>query len=256
MWLNIISKSVTFLNVIIGKLGIKTRILNPWSHQKGNASAFRINHLLSKFQNPSYLEIGIYSGFTFELIHARKKIAVDPVPRCCSLFDSNSKILKYYSDDFFLNLDPMTLFNGVFIDGLHEFRQVYRDIENSLAHLHSEGFILVDDVWPVSKIASTSILDMTNAERTLMESNVFSWQGDVYKAIELLYRSQSELEIRILNSLSHCQALIQWKKNSSMRIARVTESDFKLLSLEFEKKFDFKDYPRNWKFVEEQVALA
>jgi len=58
----------------------------------------------------------------------------------------------------------------IFIDGLHEYSQVKKDIENSLNHLQPNGFIIMHDCSPVSY----------NAQ--LPDRRTIAWNGDVWKA--------------------------------------------------------------------------
>ena len=72
------------------------------------------------------------------------------------------------SDKFFLNNDKK--FDCIFIDGLHHYEQVIKDIENSINILSNDGIILMHDCLPVS-------LGAQSIPRTEM-----NWNGDVWKA--------------------------------------------------------------------------
>ena len=73
------------------------------------------------------------------------------------------------SDEFFSgNKDK---FDCIFIDGLHHYNQVLKDIDNSLNVLNSNGIILMHDCLPQS-------LNAQSVPRTEA-----TWNGDVWKAL-------------------------------------------------------------------------
>lgn len=152
-----------------------------------------INKLIEENNYKSYLEIGYYKGWSFDRVNAQFKMAVDPNP--CkmpymkgwmshpelgysyeegeySLLHRDRPrevIVKSTSDDFFSKLPEDTLFDIIFIDGLHEHTQVDRDISNALRHLSKEGRIVLHDTNPPTYLHTTRGLDGC-------------WTGDVYIA--------------------------------------------------------------------------
>ncbi len=125
------------------------------------SNRFDIINKIIKYKNyNSYLEIGCQSDVNFEKILAPNKIGVDPM-------DGGTH--RMTSDDFFK--DNQKRFDIIFIDGLHEYRQVLRDIKNSIKYLNEDGVILIHDCLP-SKIWHQTI-PQTHS----------SWNGDVWKAI-------------------------------------------------------------------------
>ena len=89
------------------------------------------------------------------------KIGVDPV---------SGGNYRGKSDDFFSNNKKK--FDLIFIDGLHEYQQVRKDILNSIKCLKEGGFILVHDCLPRS-ISAQAVPRFRNI-----------WTGDVWKAID------------------------------------------------------------------------
>ena len=76
---------------------------------------------------------------------------------------------KMTSDYFFsINKDN---FDIIFIDGLHEYSQVMKDIKNSLKFLNKEGIILLHDCLP--RTIWNQITPRLNSD----------WNGDVWKSI-------------------------------------------------------------------------
>ena len=108
----------------------------------------------------SYLEIGCDRNQSFSNIKIEKRIGVDPV---------EGGTHKMTSDHFFsINKDN---FDIIFIDGLHEYTQVMKDIKNSLKVLNKEGIILLHDCLP--RTIWNQITPRLNSD----------WNGDVWKSI-------------------------------------------------------------------------
>ena len=129
-----------------------------WSKINFNRIAL-VNLLLNKFPNPTYLEIGCAENALFDSVPVLNKIGVDPV--------SGGNIRKT-SDEFFL--ENQQSFDVIFIDGLHTYEQVRKDVINALAHLTPNGFLVLHDMLP----------------RTWIEHHTppikdGPWAGDVWK---------------------------------------------------------------------------
>ncbi len=119
-----------------------------------------INKIISKRNYTSYLEIGCFKNETFNKINIKKKIGVDPV---------SGGNLRMTSDHFFK--ENKEKFDLIFIDGLHVYEQVIKDIFNSINVLKENGIILVHDCLPRKLWYQTP---------TRMSD---TWNGDVWKAI-------------------------------------------------------------------------
>ena len=141
-----------------------------------------INQLIKQNGYESYLEIGVRNPSDhFDKIKARHKIGVDSVPR-------RNDIVKCTSDEYFGSLSPEAKFDLVFIDGLHHYEQVLRDIENSLKHLSEEGVIVCHDMLPESE------------EQQIVPQRVESWTGDCWKAWAWLRMTRADLEMCVINT--------------------------------------------------------
>ncbi|MDB4613465.1 class I SAM-dependent methyltransferase [Candidatus Pelagibacter sp.] len=119
-----------------------------------------INKIIIKRNYTSYLEIGCFKDETFNQINIKKKIGVDP---------TSGGNLRMTSDQFFK--DNKEKFDLIFIDGLHVYEQVIKDILNSIKVLKENGIILVHDCLPRKLWYQTP---------TRMSD---TWNGDVWKAI-------------------------------------------------------------------------
>ena len=130
-----------------------------------------INYFIKKNNYKSYLEIGCDKNQIFSQITLNKKIGVDPY--------SGGNVRKT-SDDFFKENEEK--FDLIFVDGLHVYEQVKKDIINSINFLNREGVILVHDCLP-------DTIGKQAVPRYKMQ-----WNGDVWKAIVDL-RQRDDLEI-------------------------------------------------------------
>jgi SAM-dependent methyltransferase len=108
----------------------------------------------------SYLEIGCDKNQSFSNISINKRVGVDPI---------EGGTHKMTSDKFFINNSDK--FDLIFIDGLHEYSQVMRDIKNALKCLAHNGVILLHDCLP--RNIWNQITPRINSD----------WNGDVWKAI-------------------------------------------------------------------------
>ena len=150
-----------------------------------------IDYLNNKYSFNSYLEIGCDNDELFSKINIEKKIGVDPI---------KGGNVKLTSDEFFYS--NKETFDCVFIDGLHEYKQVKKDIVNSLKFLNNNGIVLVHDCLPDS------------VSKQAVPRYRMSWNGDVWKAIVDLRRNPN---IEIFTCLvDQGIAIIQNKKNSNI----------------------------------------
>ena len=138
-----------------------------------------INEIINKNKYKKYLEIGTQHGATFKSIKCNNKICVDP--------DKLYKDLTFNetSDEFF-NHNKET-FDIIFIDGLHLYEQVLKDIDNALEVLNEGGTIVVHDILP------------TDEKMQKREPTGGSWTGDVWKAWIILRQTRDNLSMYAIN---------------------------------------------------------
>ena len=122
-----------------------------------------INHLAQQIGATSYLEIGLYASECFNAVQCEHKVSVDPKAK-----KRIDPTFVMTSDQFF-DQNKET-FDIIFIDGLHENKQAYRDIINSLKYLNDGGVIVVHDCNPCTELAQKIPRDSQ------------CWTGDVWKA--------------------------------------------------------------------------
>ncbi len=174
-----------------------------------------IKYLIKKNNYKNYLEIGCDQNQLFSKVNIENKIGVDPV--------SGGNVRKT-SDAFFR--DNKSRFDIIFIDGLHTYNQVKKDILNSIHYLEKKGIILVHDCMPDS-------LDKQAVPRYKMQ-----WNGDVWKAIVDL-RQNENLQIYTCE-IDQGIGIITTNKNTS-----ILKLDKPIRELKFKDYFNnYKEYMR------------
>lgn len=134
-----------------------------WEKKHFNRIAL-VNLLCSTKLDGSYLEIGCQGNICFDAVPMIDKIGVDP---------ESGGTHKEYSDDFFAANDKK--FDVIFIDGLHVYDQVRRDVVNSIKSLKPGGWIAIHDMLPHDAV-SEHVPNISSG----------AWYGDVWKvAFEL-----------------------------------------------------------------------
>ena len=151
-----------------------------------------IQSFLDIFDQPRYLEIGVWAGETFRALRAARKVAIDPTFRFeHSDGEMGCEYHEVTSDKYFGTLaHNAPLFDVIFLDGMHTFEQTLRDLMNSIDFLRPDGVIVIDDVWPNSYHASLPDIRETATIKKAIGATDLSWMGDVYK---LVYFIQSFL---------------------------------------------------------------
>ncbi len=165
--------------------------------------------IVAKKKDKTYLEIGVDQGKVFEIIHGPNKIGVDPVApakKVKAVLGPHTKYFQKTSDDFF-DQDAKDVFKKridvAFIDGLHEYKQVLKDINNTLDYLADDGVIIVHDCSPWSKASAIRAFSFAEAKEIAQRDQYKDWDGgwtgDVWKAIGELKSTRDDLEIFVLD---------------------------------------------------------
>ena len=171
-----------------------------------------VQDTINRKKYKSYLEIGCFDNDLFNHVNCRKKVGVDPY---------SGGTLRKTSDDFFLKNEET--FDCIFIDGLHYYQQVKKDITNSIKSLNQNGVIFVHDCLP------NNVYDQT------VPRCKYIWNGDVWKAIVELrtfdyvntYTCYADLGIGVI------------LKNKNKNKLKLDNTDF--------SKLKFSDYFNNYK---------
>ena len=165
-----------------------------------------INGLIKKYNFKTYLEIGVNTqsqpGYNWVGVDIPVKHGVDP---------NVDTTYKLTSDEFFDNYISQK-YDIIFIDGLHLFEQVYRDITNSLNHLVDGGIIVVHDCNPITEIT----------QRRERASD--SWHGDVWKSIVKLRIEDPNIDICTVDTDEGC-GIIRKGSQTLLKIVEGTNID-------------------------------
>ena len=170
-----------------------------------------IKYMIENKNYKKYLEIGCHNDEVFNKISI-EKIGVDPV---------SGGNFRGTSDEFFKK--NKSNFDCIFIDGLHEYKQVKRDILNSIKILENDGIIILHDCLPPS-------IDRQRVPRTR-----YTWNGDVWKAI-VEVRTWSHVDAYTILS-DQGLGIIQKKYNSDILNLKITNFD------KLSYKFFYENYP-------------
>lgn len=124
-----------------------------------------VNCVVSNSGTKNYLEIGCDTNGLFSSIPVINKVGVDPM---------QGGNVRLESDVFFKT--NTQIFDTVFIDGLHTYEQVRRDVVNSIKSTRVGGWILLHDMVPRNWV-----------EEHVPRIGEGAWTGDVWKvAFELM----------------------------------------------------------------------
>ena len=165
--------------------------------------------LIDEIPDAVYLEVGVSRGLTFRQIRSSTKIAVDPtfrfrVPMRDRLRRAMGRrggelYFEMPSDEFFAGHAPRAIgpkgLDVAFLDGLHEWRQTLRDVDNALEHLTPSGCIVLHDCNPQSESAAAPSLEAAQA----LAGYTGTWNGDIYKVIVHLRVTRPDLEVFVID---------------------------------------------------------
>lgn len=125
------------------------------------------------------------------------------------------------------------IFDVIFIDGLHTYEQVRKDVTNSLNFLSTNGFIFLHDLTP----------------RNFLEENVPRlqpvWTGDVWKVAVELAKTEG-IDFFVINA-DHGVGILKKKKNEVTLF-----NDY--LNLKNRKFKDFLDLNKVINYINPQQA--
>lgn len=142
-----------------------------------------------------YLEVGCRSGESFAPVRSRT-IAVDPFFRAEINIIGKKPALHVFqqtSDDFFASgfLARNDIRLGLaFLDGMHLFEFLLRDLINTEAQMDPKGVIMLHDCVPYGQKMTRRDLD------NLPDG---AWTGDVWKLIPILQHWRPDLTITVLD---------------------------------------------------------
>lgn len=241
------SPSAGKLAAVAPSLMLGRNLVGDISRASDSESSSRINALKDLLPVCSdYLEIGVSYGVTFEAVDIPFKWGVDPQPKFNThLLPSGCRFSRLTSDAFFASVDPRVRFDLIFLDGLHQWHQTYRDLVNSLAHAHAWTIFLIDDVVPIDEFASWPDMDKALAARFKSGDTNTAWQGDVYKLMFAIRDHHPELDFRVITDGENAQAVV-WRKNGvSAASSPILAKPDEYSNINYSVVFD-NDSPPSW----------
>lgn len=135
-----------------------------------------INELVKTHGYKTYLEIGVRNpGSNFDKIQCAQKDGIDPKGQCNYVMTSDEFFDKHKDKRYDL----------VFIDGLHRWWQVLRDVQNSLLCLNDGGAVVLHDCSPET------------AEYAKEDGE---YCASVWKAWAILRMTRPDLEMRVYDT--------------------------------------------------------
>ena len=189
-----------------------------------------INKIIKINNYSSYLEIGCFNNECFSKIDINHKIGVDPL---------KGGTIKKTSDDFFqVNVEK---FDIIFIDGLHEYEQIKRDIINSIKFLNKGGTIMCHDSLPEEY-----------SEQTVPYS-LGVWVGDVWKAI-VEFRTLKDLDTCVCD-IDHGVSIIKKRTNENLldlNILNYKKLDYRYYFKNYSNIMNLKDFDESINFAKEK----
>lgn len=206
-----------------------------------------IQKIIDAINAQTYLEIGIRTGSIINRIKAPVKIGVDPainftkkmkIKKKLGLLDFH--IYEMRSDEFFHEqaekIYGTTGVDVVFIDGLHEYRQVLRDVKNTLKYLNNTGVIIVHDCNPLNYAGAYPVKESFDELKELIDEGQIPgwndcWNGDVWKAIVHLRIEHDDLNIFTID-LDWGLGIITkgiGKKLADLSVSDLEKADYSLL---------------------------
>jgi hypothetical protein len=155
-----------------------------------------IGRLVQKFNYQRYLEIGCRDDACFARVAAGYRVGVDPI---------SGGTLRMTSDEYFASAQDR--FDLIFVDGLHEAQQVFRDVTNALKLLMPGGTIVMHDCAPAFEICQI----------VPMRSHV--WNGDVWKGFVHL-REDEQLDAVTVNCDHGCGVVRRRPNSAPIRLPK------------------------------------
>jgi hypothetical protein len=196
-----------------------------------------VNALARRIGARRYLEIGVNRGQTFRGVLIAERVGVDPrfLFDTAEVANDTTTLHAMTSDRFFAEMAGTAPFDIVFIDGLHVFEQVVRDLTNTLAWTTWRSAILIDDTIPNDVFSSLAVQREALRLRRETGSKDGSWHGDVFKIAFLIHDFFPSLDYRTIIGSGNPQTLA-WRAagpvrkpvlNSLERISRLTWFDLR-----------------------------
>jgi hypothetical protein len=167
-----------------------------------------LQSIILKKKAKNYLEIGVCNGACFFNISIKNKTAVDPAFVFGRKVKWKHKLIafprriKYYemTSNRFFEKFAKEKYDLIFLDGLHTYKQTYKDVLNSLHYLKEDGIIVLHDCNPTNAISATPAASREHMDELFIVNEWNGeWNGDVWKTIVKLRSSHHNLNVSVLD---------------------------------------------------------
>lgn len=164
------------------------------SHRRATEGHYPALARLHSLVRPmSYLEIGVRAGSSLRLAtRSAVCIGVDPAPQLEGEWSRGCRVFPTTSDAFFAQHDLTVELGGrpldmAFLDGMHLFDFVLRDVINIERHSSARTVLVIHDCTPL------------DARTSARERETDFWTGDVWKIVPCLARYRPGLLVSVLD---------------------------------------------------------
>lgn len=221
-------------------------------------AANRINQLLRRYKEPTYLEIGVFRGETFFEVEAHDKVAVDPhfrFPR--PQYERGTSFYETTSDEYFLSEAKNRVFDLVFLDGLHTFEQTFRDFCNTLTHVHKNSIIIIDDTMPSDPFSAIRDQQLAVKRRREHGGTSGAWHGDTFKTVLAIHDFFPQFSYATVTDQGNPQTVV-WRESRPLTPAHPRMEDIGLCNyfefLEKRKLFNPTNTPGLYKLLDNALS--
>jgi hypothetical protein len=161
-----------------------------------------LKHIHDTHKPSGYLEIGVNAGATLALAQC-PAVGIDPHIRLQGNpigQRTETYLFQLTSDAFFAKHDLTTFLPAgvdfAFLDGMHRFEYLLRDLLNTEQYTHPGSIIALHDCYPIN----TEIADREkNYDRRTDAATRTWWAGDVWKLLPILRDFRPDLKLTILD---------------------------------------------------------
>lgn len=193
-----------------------------------------INLLINKIGATRYLEIGVSAGENFEAVRCKHKVGVDPEP-------TTPATLHMTSDDFFIQ--NKETFDVIFINGLHHADQVFTDIENALAVLNEDGYIVCHDMNPIQEIHQQIPFQGGH------------WNGDCWRALYKLRCDYNNIRVQTVDTDEGCAVIRRREGGEKLALHRSDLHPDKITYKSFDNnRHNILNLISSWQYIRQELA--
>jgi hypothetical protein len=166
-----------------------------------------------------YLEVGVKSGHNLSGIPCEVAIGVDPSFAIDSNVCQGKSTVHLYnttSDRFFADVDVCSILGGpvelAFLDGLHLFEYLLRDLYKTESACSKESVIAMHDCLPLCEEMTSRAVDTGGVKEGPFKGY---WTGEAWKIVPVLKKYRPDLTILLVDCPPTGLVLITGLKPSS-----------------------------------------